>query len=184
LGWNFRKYNGKLLVKPSKKSIEKVTEKISDTIKRGKSWKQEDLIDDLNPVITGWTNYHQTVVSSEVFRKLDYRIWNMLWHWAKRRHPNKSKQWIARKYWHTVGNRNWVFSTENKQLRFLFETKIIRHTQLKLDMNPYFDKEYFVLRKLKQGAKKLTSTANKVWDKAKRICKPETETMINNCCPI
>ncbi len=184
LGWNFRKYNGKLLVKPSKKSIEKVTEKISDTIKRGKSWKQEDLIDDLNPVITGWTNYHQTVVSSEVFRKLDYRIWNMLWHWAKRRHPNKSKQWIARKYWHTVGNRNWVFSTENKQLRFLFETKIIRHTQLKLDMNPYFDEEYFVLRKLKQGAKKLTSTANKVWDKAKRICKPEAETMINSCCPI
>src|SRR3990170_3500348 len=44
LGWNFRKYNGKLLVKPSKKSIDKFTEKISDIIKDGKAWKQEVLI--------------------------------------------------------------------------------------------------------------------------------------------
>jgi RNA-directed DNA polymerase len=37
LGWNFRKYDGKLLVKPSKKSIDKFTEKISETIKKGKA---------------------------------------------------------------------------------------------------------------------------------------------------
>ncbi len=184
LGWNFRKYNGKLLVKPSKKSIEKVTEKISDTIKGGKAWKQKDLIGILNPIITGWANYHQTVVSRETFHKIDYRIWNMLWHWAKRRHPNKSKQWIIRKYWHTVGNRNWVFSDEDKQLNTLSDTKIIRHTRLKLDMNPYFEKEYFVLRKLKQRAKKLTDIANKAWDKTTKICIPKIETMKNNCCPI
>ncbi len=64
LGWNFRKYNGKLLVKPSKKSIEKVTEGISDIIRKGKAWKQEDIIDTLNPIITGWANYHQSVVST------------------------------------------------------------------------------------------------------------------------
>src|SRR5659263_673433 len=184
LGWNFRKYNGKLLVKPSKKSIEKVTERISDIIKTGKAWKQEHLIDALNPVIIGWTNYHQSAVSSETFHKMDYRIWNMLWHWAKRRHPRKSKHWIARKYWHTVGKRNWVFSDENKKLRFLSDTKIIRHSRLKLDMNPYIDNEYFVLRKLKQKAKKLTEMADKVWDKVKKICIPATETMTNNCCPI
>jgi len=184
LGWNFRKYKGKLLVKPSKKSIEKVTEKISDIIKTGKAWKQEHLIDALNPVIIGWTNYHQSAVSSETFHKMDYRIWNMLWHWAKRRHPRKSKHWIARKYWHRVGKRNWVFSDENKKLRFLSDTKIIRHARLKLDMNPYLDKEYFVLRKLKQKARKLTEMADKVWDKVKKICIPATETMKNNCCPI
>ncbi len=42
LGWNFRKYKGKLLVKPSKKSIDKVTEKINDIIKDGKAWNQEN----------------------------------------------------------------------------------------------------------------------------------------------
>jgi len=184
LGWNFRKYNGKLLVKPSNKSIEKVTEKISDIIKRGKAWKQEDLIDALNPVITGWANYHQSVVSSEIFHKIDNRIWNMLWHWAKRRHPDKSKHWIADRYWHSDGNRNWVFSEGDKQLNLLSDTKIVRHTKLKLDMNPHLDKDYFVLRRIKLGVKKLKGIANKMWDKAKKICKPETETMTNNCCPI
>jgi RNA-directed DNA polymerase len=184
LGWNFRKYNGKLLVKPSKKSIEKATKNISGKIKRGKAWKQKDLISILNPIITGWANYHQTVVSSETFHKMDYRIWNMLWHWAKRRHPNKSKHWIARKYWHTVGNRNWVFSDEDKKLNILSDTKIIRHIRLKLDMNPYLDNEYFVLRKIKQRAKKLTGMTNNLRDKALKICKPKTETMTNDCCPI
>lgn len=184
LGWNFRKYKGKLLVKPSKKSIDKATEKISNTIKKGKAWTQEALIDALNPIITGWSNYHQSVVSSNTFNKLDTRIWNMLWHWAKRRHNNKSKRWIARKYWHTAGFRNWVFSTEDKHLKFLSDTKIVRHTTLKLDKNPYLDTEYFVSRKLKQGIKKLTGMTKEVLYNVEKICNPFTETMTNNCCPI
>ncbi len=184
LGWNFRKYNGTLLVKPSKKSIEKFTEKISNTIDKGKTWKQEALIDALNPIITGWANYHQSVVSSEIFHKLDHRIWNMLWHWAKRRHPSKPKQWIISKYWHSSGNRKWMFSEGNKQLNLLFDTKIVRHTKLKLDMNPHIDKDYFIKRKLDLGIKKLKRMAKKVWVKTKMICKPETETMTNNGCPI
>ncbi|MFZ3385020.1 MAG: group II intron reverse transcriptase/maturase [Candidatus Methanoperedens sp.] len=183
IGWNFRKYNGKLLVKPSKKSIDRFTEKISDTIKDGKAWKQEVLIDALNLTITGWANYHQFVVSSEIFHKLDSRIWGMLWHWAKRRHPEKSKHWIAEKYWHPAGKRKWVFSDGTKQLNFLFDTKIIRHTKLKLDMNPHLNKDYFVSRKLKLGVNKLTNIAKNVWDTVKDICKPENMTMTNNCCP-
>jgi RNA-directed DNA polymerase len=200
LGWNFRKYKGKLLVKPSKKSIDKVTENISDIIKRGKAWKQEDLIKTLNPKIIGWSNYHRSVVSSEIFRNLDSRIWGMLWHWAKRRHPNKSKQWIADKYWHSDGNRKWVFSDGTNQLNLLSDTKIVRHIILKLDMNPHLDKEYFESRKSKLQAKKTTSitggkkkvislaakvtdVAKKTLDKVKNIRKPKTVTITNNCCP-
>ncbi len=184
LGWNFRKYKGKLLVKPSKKSVDKVTENISNKIKNGKAWKQEDIIDTLNPVITGWANYHQSVISSKIFRKLDARIFNMLWHWAKRRHANKTKPWIARKYWHTSENRKWVFSKGNKQLNFLSDTKIVRHMRLRLDMNPYLNEDYFVLRKLKLGVNKLTGMTNKVRGKAMNIYKMKNETMTNNCCPI
>jgi len=184
LGWNFRKYNGKLLIKPSKKSIDKFTEKISETIKNGKAWKQEALIDALNPIITGWANYHQPVVSSEIFHKLDSRIWGMLWHWAKRRHPEKSKHWTADKYWHSVGKKNWVFSEGTKQLKFLSDTKIVRHIRLKLDMNPHLDKDYFISRKWKLRVRKLTGMPNKILDKTKNTCKPENMTMTNNCCPI
>jgi RNA-directed DNA polymerase len=184
LGWNFRKYNGKLLVKPSKKSINKITEKISNTIETGKTWKQEELIDTLNPIITGWSNYHQSAVSSKIFHKLDNKIWNMLWHWAKRRHPHKPKQWIVSKYWHSSGKRNWVFSEGDKQLKLLSDTKIVRHTKLKLDMNPHLDKDYFVLRKIRLGVKKLKDVTNKVLEKTKKILQPETETMTMSCRPI
>ena len=62
LGWTFRKFNGKLIVKPSKKSIKNFVASLSETIlKRGKAWKQEVLIEKLNQQIRGWTNYHQSV---------------------------------------------------------------------------------------------------------------------------
>ena len=169
LGWNFRKYNGKLLIKPSKKSIDKVTHKISDIIKDGKAWSQENLIDALNPVITGWSNYHQSVVSKDIFNKLDNTVWNMLWKWAKRRHPNKSKFWIAEKYWHKEGTQKWVFSTERNKLKHFSDTKIVRHTNLKLNMNPYLDKEYFDTARNKLCARKMAN-------------KPKTSGVnLNNC---
>lgn len=155
LGWNFRKYKGKLLIKPSKKSIDKVTSTISDIIKGGKAWTQKDLIDALNPIITGWSNYHQSVVSKEIFCKMDMKVWNMLWRWAKRRHAQdkKSKKWIRNKYWHKEGTRNWVFSSEGKNLKRFSDTKIVRHMSLKLKMNPYLDREYFEIRRDRRSRK-------------------------------
>ena len=155
LSWNFRKYNGKLLIKPSKKSIQKITRKISDVIRNGKTWTQQDLIDTLNPIITGWSNYHQGVVSKSIFSKIDSRIWNMLWKWAKRRHPHKSKKWIANKYWQTIENRKWVFASGNIQLKYLSDTRIIRTIPIKLDKNPYLDKDYWLEYKTKERNRKL-----------------------------
>jgi RNA-directed DNA polymerase len=157
LGWNFRKYKGKLLVKPSRKSIDSVKQKISGIIKKGKAWKQEVLIDALNPIITGWTNYHRSVVSKQIFNKLDYTVWNMLWRWAKRRHPKKSRSWVASKYWHSERSRNWVFSTKKNKLKLFSDTKIIRHPSLKLDRNPYLDSEYFDVRRYKMRARNMAS---------------------------
>ncbi|AFV24872.1 RNA-directed DNA polymerase [Methanolobus psychrophilus R15] len=170
LGWNFRKYKDKLLIKPSKTSILKFTTKISEVIKKGKSWTQEALIATLNPIITGWSNYHQTVVSKETFSMLDFRIWNILWKWAKRRHPNKSRTWTVSKYWHIKGTRNWVFSSGLFQLKLLSDKKIVRHTKISIDKNPYLNKEYFTERKFKQGVKKLSGRFKEVWDTQKGKC--------------
>ncbi|MDY9927602.1 group II intron maturase-specific domain-containing protein [Methanosarcina sp.] len=48
------------------------------------AWSQEVLIAKLNPIIRGWTNYHNSVVSSDAFQIVDHRIWEVLWKWAKR----------------------------------------------------------------------------------------------------
>lgn len=143
LGWNFRKYNEKLIIKPSQKAVKAIVSNISDTIlRRGKAWQQDVLIMKLNEQIRGWTNYHQSVCASDAFAHLDYVLYELLWRWAKRRHPKKNKWWISTRYWHRVGNRNWVFSTENKELIRVDSTVIVRHTKIKATANPFLDEAY------------------------------------------
>jgi RNA-directed DNA polymerase len=154
VGWNFRKYNGKLLPKPSKKSIKSFLESIRKTISEGTAWTQEALISKLNPRIRGWANYHNSVVSSYIFRTLDHKIWELLWKWAKRRHPKKPKNWIINKYWKRSITRRWNFRTKNNELLLLSKTRIYRHTPLKLQMNPFLDVNYFCERKIKLSHRK------------------------------
>src|SRR5674476_99956 len=55
LGWTFRKFKGKLIVKPSKNSIKTLMRKCSAIImKEGKADSQSELIRRLNQVIRGW----------------------------------------------------------------------------------------------------------------------------------
>jgi len=147
LSWNFRKYNGKLLVKPSKESIQRVKTTIRDTFHMAIAWPQDAIITKLNPLIRGWANYHKKVVASVIFNDLDKYVWDVSWTWAKRRHQSKPKRWIAKRYWKRVDSRNWVFAGEKHTLERFFETKIRYHTPLKLDMNPFIDKVYFEERK-------------------------------------
>ena len=55
LGWNFRKYKGKLLVKASQKSLRSIQDKIRSTIRKNIMSKQSDLIHILNPIIRSWS---------------------------------------------------------------------------------------------------------------------------------
>jgi RNA-directed DNA polymerase len=146
LGWSFRKYGGTLLIKPSRESIKKITDKVSKIIQKAAAWTQEQLIKALNPVIIGWANYHRHIVAKETFQKLDNIIWNMLWKWAKRRHPKKGHKWIVRRYWYTESTRNWVFKAGMAKLVLFADTKIRRHVMVKLDKNPFLDRNYFLDR--------------------------------------
>ena len=143
LGWNFRKYKGKLLIKPSKDAQKEVITKIGEVIHHASAWSQDQLIRVLNPIIRGWAQYHSHAVSKAVFSKLDEVVYNMLVSWAKRRHSNKGIHWTLTKYWHKVGNQTHVFSTDDLILEKFSNTKIVRHRSAKLDKNPYIDKEYF-----------------------------------------
>lgn len=53
LGWNFRKYEGTLLIKPSKKNVKAFYSKVREAIDTHKTSKQEDLIRLLNPMLRG-----------------------------------------------------------------------------------------------------------------------------------
>jgi hypothetical protein len=160
LGQNVRKYNGKLLIKPSKDSVSSIRSKIKEIVKANKSSKTISLIRELNPVIRGWCNYHRHIVAKETFTKLDNYIFHTLWKWAVRRHANKNRRWIKDKYFQSHHLRNWVFTAydENgKAVRLISasKTKIVRHVKIKSEANPYLSiwNEYFEKRKQKNNCR-------------------------------
>lgn len=146
LGWNFRKFKGKLLIQPSAKSKKKITEKLSQTVKYYGNAKQELLIVKLNEILRGWADYHHCVCAKSTFGLIDHRLWEMLWKWAKRRHPQKSNKWIKRRYWQSKGSRQWSFRTEKATLFQMMDVPIVRIKPLNLNKNAFLDQEYFKLR--------------------------------------
>ena len=145
LGQNVRKYKAgkrtKLLVKPSKKNVQAHLEKVRDIVKKNKALSAGKLILLLNPILRGWAQYHQHVVSKEIFTSVDDAIYQMLRRWAKRRHPKKSKTWIEKKYFTTIGGNNWVFYGEVDGRKYYLvdatSTPIKRHVKVQGKANPY-----------------------------------------------
>jgi len=99
LGQNIRMFpNGKLIITPSNDSMKSVADKINLTIKKHRGNKTTELILNLNPIITGWSNYHRHVCSKKFFYKLDFIIWRNTWNWARRRHNNLGYEKIVSMY--------------------------------------------------------------------------------------
>ena len=146
LGQNIRKYNGKLLIKPSKKNVKKFLAKVRGIVKTRKAAKTGNLIMQLNPIIQGWANYHRHVVSKREFTSVDYAIYKTIWQWALRRHPKKNRRWVMKKYFTRIGGDHWVFFGEaigrkgDKKEVYLFNAAsmpIQRHIKIKGEANPF-----------------------------------------------
>lgn len=146
LGWNFRRYSGKLITKPSSKNTKAFYEKLRKTIGENLAVKQEDLIRLLNPMLRGWAQYHKPVSAKEAFSDMESRLYWRLWRWATRRHPNKNLKWKREKYWRPLGDKSGVFAANIinddgskgwTQLYSLPGTVIERHKKIKGTYHPY-----------------------------------------------
>lgn len=182
---NIKMYKDKLLTKQSEKNFKTIIDKIRQTIKDNPSTKQEILIRKLNPIVIGWVNYQKYNVSAKAFEKLDYEIYKCLWNWCIRRHPKKGRRWIAKKYFHTIGNRKWTFSVatgrkcengekEYFRLKYATDTNIRRFTKVKSEANP-FDENwqiYFEEREELQTRNELKgrTVINRLYKTQKGIC--------------
>lgn len=175
LGQNVRKYKGKLLIKPSKHNLKMFLNKIRATIEGNKTAKTDTLIKRLNPLIRGWTNYHQHVVAAETFRYVNFQLWKKIWRWCLRRHPSRGKRWIRRKYF----DENWRLHSKDADghrwvLYKASTTPIRRHIKIKSEANPYAPEweSYFEKRqaliwlKSQNGRNRIVA----IWRKQKRRC--------------
>ncbi len=156
LGFNIRQYpvgkyqsgkntNGeklgfKTIIKPSKEKVKEHYHKLADIIDNHKAAPQQALIAKLAPVIIGWSNYYRTACSKETYSKVQNLLFWKLSRWGYRRHSNKSRIWINKKYWRTIGMNNWRFACKEGDIEYALpmhsETKIIRHITLKSRVIP------------------------------------------------
>jgi RNA-directed DNA polymerase len=117
LGFRIRRYvdrqgSGKLLIKPGTESVTRLRKRLSADVLALRGANAAAVIFHLNPIVRGWSAYYRSVVSSKMFTTLDHHLWRLTYRWARHTHPNKSRGWVATRYFGKFNksrNDRWVF---------------------------------------------------------------------------
>lgn len=111
LGFNIRLFSKGCFPVPQKQKVLAFVQSIRDWLKSHPSISPQSVIQHLNPILRGWGNYYRHGVSARVFQYVESQVWQAVWRWCLKRHPNKGKSWVARKYFREINNRAWTFAT-------------------------------------------------------------------------
>jgi RNA-directed DNA polymerase len=196
LGFNVRRYatkkdgrdSSKLLIKPSKGSIQKFKTSIKDTFDICRGTNVGILITKLNPIIIGTANYWRTVVSKEIFSQMDHYIFTKTVKFLRGLHPMKSWKWKKSRYLKSdkYGQSRdlWILTDPVKSLQInkMAWTEIRRHSQIKYKSTPYDSTltKYFKARAIKLFINNNISLRQKLAKKQDFIC-PLCGLSIINC---
>ena len=141
LGFNVRRYRGKLLIKPSKAAIRRIRARLRNEMRSLRGSNADAVIKRLNPIIRGWANYYRTHVAAEIFDDLDHYLWKLTYKWATASHGNKPKSWVTARYFgqfNKARQDRWVFGDRHSGAymhRFAW-TSIVRHLVVKSGRHP------------------------------------------------
>ena len=145
LGCSIRRYvdrqSGKLLIKPSQESVKRLRERLAAELHSLRGANAAAVVARLNPVVRGWSAYYRSVVSSRVFNRLDHDLWHLTWRWGRHTHPNKSRHWVAARYFgkfNRARKDRWVFGDPETgaYLTKLSWTRIVRHVPVRGRASP------------------------------------------------
>jgi len=81
LGFNVRRYRGKLLIKPGKAAVKRIRERLSAEMRALRGHNAQMVLIRLNPIIRGWSAYYRHCVSARVFNELDWHVWKLAYKW-------------------------------------------------------------------------------------------------------
>jgi RNA-directed DNA polymerase len=194
LGFNIRQYPApqtsrsgwKLLIKPSKESVQEVQKKLTDQWEKAQGSPIQSVLTKLNPIIRGWANYFRTAVAKEIFNKLDHWMYHKADRYVRGTHPMKSADWRHRKYWgrfHLDRLDTWVFG-DKRTGAYLLKFNwfpIERHVLVQGTASPDDPllKEYWRKRQAR-SAKDLTFSKQKLASRQKGRCPECGESLFND----
>jgi len=167
LGQTFRKHGRVLHITPSVEGVLALVRKVGTLIRKHVSAPMPVLIKKLNEMLRGWGNYHRHVVASEAFSRIDTYVFEQLWRMVRRRHQNKSKGWLIKRYWSATGRKHRFAVRAKKasgqktvyEVLKLHAIGIRRYIKIKADANPYLPEyaKYFWYRRNIRGSKLLAA---------------------------
>jgi len=141
LGFDIRRYHGKLLIKPGKAAVKRVKKRLAAEMRALRGTNAVAVITTVNPIIRGWANYYRGVVSSKVYTTLDHYMWQRSYKWACWVHPNKPRRWVVGRYFGRYNkdrSDRWVFGNPDSgayMVKFAW-TEITRHVLVKGGASP------------------------------------------------
>jgi RNA-directed DNA polymerase len=141
LGFNVRRYNGKLLIKPSAAAIQRIRERLRTEMRSLRGSNAAAVLAELNPIVKGWAAYYRGAVSKKTFSSLDDYLWELTYKWAVYSHANKPKRWVVARYFgkfNKFRNNHWVFgdAASGAHLARFAWTTIVRHIMVKGGASP------------------------------------------------
>ena len=183
LGFNFKKYQDKLLITPSKDNIKGVKLKITEVVKKLSGLSIDVIIPRLNPILIGWGNYYRHCSSKRIYTKIDDYVWQKMWQWTKKKHPTGSGKYRRDRYL-----KEWRFYDRETGLEIvkLRKIPIRRFIKVKKEMRVYElnaidyweSREYMNAKNSIYGSKTLTRLFSSQGGKCVYCKKPITDSDI------
>jgi RNA-directed DNA polymerase len=132
LGFNVRRYRGKLLIKPSTAAVRRIRQRLRTELRSLRGTNVAAVLAQLNPIVRGWAAYYRSVVASETFTALDHYLWRLTYKWARHTHPNKPTTWVITRHYGAFNKSRrdtWVFGDRDSgaYLHKFAWTRIVRH---------------------------------------------------------
>ena len=159
LGFEFRKYDGKLLVKPEEGKTRALLDKIKEFLRCHHGIPFHVMLIKLNRILRGWAYAYRKVVAKKRMAYIDYRMYKYVRKWLMREHRSKTWGDLKRKYMQPMkGRTNFCsgYVTRKGEWRMvsLFKTSdlpIRYHIKIKCEATPYDPayREYFKKRALR-----------------------------------
>jgi RNA-directed DNA polymerase len=137
LGFTIRRYGRTLLTHPQKEKVQRHLRNVKALLDAHKQAPVGQMIKLLNPLIRGWANYYRHSAAKDTYTEVAHYHWQMVWQWAKRRHPHKSSKWVRQRYFQSQGNRNWVFGETTATLLNPADIPITRYVKVSGRNSPY-----------------------------------------------
>ncbi len=122
LGFGFRRYYQKtgeirqFRHYPSRGRLDKFLNRLAEYVRFNWNVDVKELVIGINRRVIGACNYYKWSSAHKEFAYLAYRLWGIMWQWAKHRHPHCGRKWLVSHYWKRNGRPGREFSFQGVDL--------------------------------------------------------------------